>query len=316
MAPEKVNVCQNTAKDFGCFFHLPGFGKQSQVIQAQARPLQMSSSRFYRVHCHLSVVVGLRTACSAQETGVHLSEQATTGGRPGAAMYSVQCGRCVHCTLGQPCSECGSAHKVVDGASNQATCKASPPGFPLTPPPHRTGWLGRRQNGQQNAAARPLFALSRSPLSLPSGWAARFTLATTAQILNQKLMNCKFYGMLFRSLFSSSETCFEGELFIKWLVSLWFIARELPHLWPQPKVSNWKQIWFWVGEKSKVSQFRILGNLWKCCWLEQARASNVEKTSLLKAAIWWNDDRWELYDEVGGCDKNCSTEVTHYIYEP
>ena len=89
MAPEKVNVCQNTAKDFGCFFHLPGFGKQSQVIQAQARPLQMSSSRFYRVHCHLSVVVGLRTACSAQETGVHLSEQATTGVRPGAAMYSV-----------------------------------------------------------------------------------------------------------------------------------------------------------------------------------------------------------------------------------
>ena len=169
MAPEKVNVCQNTAKDFGCFFHLPGFGKQSQVIQAQARPLQMSSSRFYRVHCHLSVVVGLRTACSAQETGVHLSEQATTGGRPGAAMYSVQCGRCVHCTLGQPCSECGSAHKVVDGASNQATCKASPPGFPLSPPPHRTGWLGRRQNGQQNAAARPLFALSRSPPLTPSG---------------------------------------------------------------------------------------------------------------------------------------------------
>lgn len=78
---------------------LPGFGKQSQVIQAQARPLRMSSSRFYRVHCHLSVVVGLRTACSAQETGVHLSEQATTGGRPGAAMYSVAGVYTVQCTL-------------------------------------------------------------------------------------------------------------------------------------------------------------------------------------------------------------------------
>ena len=183
------------------------------------------------------------------------------------------------------------------------------------PPIEPVGWDAGRMGSKMRR--RGLYSRSHVPLlSLPSGWAARFTLATTAQILNQKLMNCKFYGMLFRSLFSSSETCFEGELFIKWLVSLWFIARELPHLWPQPKVSNWKQIWFWVGEKSKVSQFRILGNLWKCCWLEQARASNVEKTSLLKATIWWNDDWWELYDEVGGCDKNCSTEVTHYIYEP
>ena len=39
--------------------------------------------------------------------------------------------------------------------------------FPSRLPPHRTGWLGRRQNGQQNAAARPLFALSRSPPLTP-----------------------------------------------------------------------------------------------------------------------------------------------------
>ena len=116
------------------------------------------------MHCHLSVVVGLRTACSAQETGVHLSEQATTGGRPGAAMYSVQCGRCVHRTLGQPCSECGSAHKVVDGASNQATCKASPPGFPLTPPPiEPVGWDAGRMGSKMRR--RGLYSRSHVPLS-------------------------------------------------------------------------------------------------------------------------------------------------------
>ena len=207
----------------------------------------------------------------------------------------VQCGRCVHCTLGQPCSECGSAHKVVDGASNQATCKASPPGFPLTPPPiEPVGWDAGRMGSKMRR--RGLYLRSHIPLlSLPSGWAARFTLATTAQILNQKLMNCKFYGMLFRSLFSSSETCFEGELFIKWLVSLWFIARELPHLWPQPKVSNWKQIWFWVGEKSKVSQFR------KSEFLEiyenVAGLSKQEHPTLRKLLFWRQPSGGTMIDE-------------------
>ena len=136
-------MCDKTLQDFNLrlLFHLAGFGKQSPSDAQTRAPFGFNCANQTRpgYYCY-NRVAALCTACSAQD---------------GRGQYTFQI-RPVVGALGQARRvQCG-AHKVVEGPPQthlQSLSWISP-----LAPPIKPVLLGT--HGQQNAAARPLFALS------------------------------------------------------------------------------------------------------------------------------------------------------------